>query len=216
MITLKEIDEIQYGICEPYDVNEMVTLLGDVFSRMDPPAVAVGLTPAEFEAFVKLFEAKAVEQKLTIIARSAGTREMAGALLTEDSASLTPDGMGGLSKKFDPIFNILGELEGEYRRGDVPHPGECLHLFLLGVSRSWGGRGVAQKLVETCLQNGLQRGYRLAVTEATNNLSQHIFRKLGFTERVQRSYQDYRFEERSPFADIEQHLGPVLMDKRIV
>ncbi|MBZ5538165.1 MAG: GNAT family N-acetyltransferase [Acidobacteriia bacterium] len=63
-----------------------------------------------------------------------------------------------------------------------------------GVARTFGGRGVAQQLVATCLENGLKRGYRLAVTEATNSVSQHIFRRLGFADRVRRSYRNHRFD----------------------
>lgn len=216
MIALNEIQEIQYGICEPSDLNEMVVLLADVFSHMDPPAIAVGITPPEFEALVRLFTLKAVEERVTIVARSIATGEIDGALLTEDSASAGPDSMDLLSKKFDPIFAILTELETEYRQGQAIQIGECLHLFLLGVARSYGGRGVAQNLVGTCLQNGSKRGYRLAVTEATNNVSQLVFRKLGFTDRVQRTYRSYTFQGRIPFATIEGHLGPILMDKQIV
>lgn len=192
-----------------------MSLLGEAFSLYDPPAVAVGITAAEFEAFVRLFGAKAVADRLTIVARSADTREMIGALLTEDSASPPPSGMDQLSRKFDPINDILDQLDTDYWRGQAARQGDCLHLFLLGVARSFGGRGVAQQLVATCLENGLQRGYRLAVTEATNSVSQHIFRRLGFADRVRRSYRDHRFEGRAVFSSIEGHAGPILMDKAI-
>jgi ribosomal protein S18 acetylase RimI-like enzyme len=216
MITLDEIQGIRYGICEKSDINEMITLLGGVFSLFDPPAIALGITAYEFEAFVRLFGSKVLDQKVTIVARSVAGGEMAGALLTEDSATPVPIGMEQLSKKFDPIFSILSELESEYRHGKAVQPGKCLHLFLLGVARAYGGRGVAQNLIETCIHNGSKNGYRLAVTEATNNVSQHIFRKLGFIDRVARSYRDHTFEDKTPFARIEGHLGPVLMDKQIV
>jgi GNAT superfamily N-acetyltransferase len=216
MMILEKIAGMEYGICEGTDFNEMVILLAEVFSRMDPPAIAAGITAAEFESFVGLFASKVEAERLTIVARSIETGEMAGALLAEDSASFAPDGMEQLSKKFDPIFHILGELESEYRHGSPIQSGECLHLFLLGVASSFGGRGISQNLVAVCLQNGLQRGYRLAVTEATNNVSQHVFRKLGFADRVRRSYRDYAFQGATPFAKIQGHSGPILMDKAIV
>ena len=112
---------------------------------------------------------------------------MIGAVLAEDAAGALPDGMDRLSAKFSPIFDILGQLEAEYRSGETPRPGESLHLFLLGVAQRFAGQGVAQKLVATCLENGARRGYRVAVTEATNQTSQHIFRRHGFVERVRRS-----------------------------
>jgi hypothetical protein len=55
----------------------------------------------------------------------------------------------------------------------------------------------------------------VAVTEATNKASQHIFRKLGFVERVWRSYRDYRIDGQAVFASIVEHGGPILMDKQL-
>ncbi|MGH2360335.1 MAG: GNAT family N-acetyltransferase [bacterium] len=206
---------IEYRVYAAQDADEMARLLGEVFSRQDPPAVAVGLTASEFEAFVRLFCPKAAVEGLTIVARHAGTRELVGALLTEDGASAVPDGMDRLSPKFEPIFDILGQLDTEYRGDRAVRPRESLHLFLLGVAESVAGRGVAQHLVSTCLEHGARKGYRLAITEATNKVSQHIFRKLGFAERVRRSYLSHRFAGRAVFASIAAHGGPILMDRSL-
>jgi len=215
MIPFTEIAGIQYGICESSDIIEMANLLAEAFSLFDPPAVAVGISAPEFVTCVHLFAPASVNDKLTIVARSTDTHEMVGALLTRDWVSPPPDGVDQLSKKFDPIFDILSQMDTDYQRGKVIQRGECLHLFFLGVARSCGGRGVAQQLVSACLENGRQKGYCLAVTEATNNVSQHVFRKLGFSDRVRRTYRDHRFEGMAPFASIEDHVGPILMDKPI-
>jgi len=118
-----------------------------------------------------------------------------------------------LGAKFDPIFDILRKLEYAYRGDYVPTDGESVHLFLLGVAERFGGRGVAQQLVAQCIANATRKGYRLAVTEATNHTSQHIFRKDGFVERVRASYQDHRYEGKVHFASIADRGGPVLMDR---
>jgi ribosomal protein S18 acetylase RimI-like enzyme len=206
---------IEYGVYVASDAEAMARLLGEVFSRHDPPAVAVGLTASEFEEFVRLFCHKAATEGLTIVARLVGTGELVGALLTEDCASNMPDGMDQLSAKFDPIFDLLGQLDTEYRGGEAVPPGEALHLFLLGVSERAAGQGVAQQLVTACLEHGARRGYRVAVTEATNKVSQHIFRKLGFVARAWRSYQTYRFDGRKVFGSIAEHGGPLLMEKSL-
>jgi ribosomal protein S18 acetylase RimI-like enzyme len=205
-----------YSVYKASDAVEMARLLADVFVQHDPPAVAAGLTSSEFEAFVRLFCPTAEAERLTIVARSADTGEMIGALLAEDSASAPPDGMDHLSAKFNPIFDILGQLDAEYRSGQPVHPGESIHLFLLGVSRRFAGKGAAQQLVAQSLATGARRGYRVAVTEATNKTSQHIFRKQGFVERVRRSYADHRFDGQAIFASIVEHGGPILMDRRLV
>lgn len=216
MIRSRAVLGVDYGVAESSDMDEMARLLAVVFSHHDPRAVAAGLTPAEFEDFVRLFCPKAAADGLTIIGRSADTGEMAGALLTEDSASPPPSGLDRLSKKFDPNFDILGQLDGDYRQGKAVPAGESLHLFLLGVAQAFGGRRVAQQLVASNLENGVRKGNRVVVTEATNSVSQHIFRKHGFVDRVQRSYRDHRYEGRALFASIEGHTGPILMDRDLV
>lgn len=213
MIRDHEHKGIAYGVAEESDLEEMTRLLGAVFSRHDPPAVATGLTPTEFEDFVRLLCPAVAGGRLTIVGRSAETGELAGVLLTEDSASPAPSGIDRLSRKFDPIFDILGQLDADYRQGQPALPGQWLHLFLLGVAEAFGGRGVAQQLVTLCLDNGVRRGYRTAVTEATNSVSQHVFRKHGFADRAQRFYRDHRYEGRAYFAAIDGHVGPILMDR---
>lgn len=204
---------IRYGLARAADVDEMAKLLGEVFATRDPPAVAAGLTPAEFEQFVRLFCPRAAGDGLTVVARSAGTGAMCGALLAEDSAAPFPDGIDRVSPKFEPIFDILGQLDAEHSGGRAVPAGQSVHLFLLGVASDAAGRGVAQQLVSQCMANASRRGYRVAVTEATNRISQHVFRKLGFVERVRRSYADHRFDGRATFSSIVDHGGPVLMDR---
>ena len=202
MVPFVTLNGIVYGLPTESESHEIVRLLGETFAKRDPPAVAVGLTPGEFEEFVALLCADATTQGLTIIARSAETGELAGALLAEDCSSALPAGMESLSDKFDPIFDILGRLESGYCSNLGRTAGESVHLFLLGVSERYGGRGVGSQLVAQCTANATRKGYRLAVTEATNLTSQHIFRQAGFVERVRGSYQEHRFNGKAFFGPL--------------
>lgn len=204
-----------YHLFTRADADEMSRLLGEVFADRDPPAVAVGLTASQFETFVRLYGPKADAEGLTVVARSAATGDMIGALLAEDSASAQPDGFEQLSPKFSPIFDILGQLDTEYSVARPKRQGESLHLFLLGVAQGFAGRGIAQRLVAECLAIGGRKGYRIAVTEATNKASQHVFRKLGFVERVRRSYGNHLFEGQAYFDSITDQGGPMLMDRKV-
>jgi ribosomal protein S18 acetylase RimI-like enzyme len=213
MATLATSGGIEYSLFRGSDAEEMARLLGETFAKHDPPAVAVGITATEFQEFVGLLCASTAHQGLTIIARSATTGKMAGALFTDDSTTALPDGVERLSGKFRPVFDILGRLESAYRRDSVCMPGESAHLFLLGVAERFGGLGIGQQLVVHCIANAACKGYRRAVTEATNRRSQHIFRKAGFIERVRESYELHQFEGERRFASIAEQGGPILMDK---
>jgi len=203
---------IEYGLPIASEAEAMAGLLAKAFSRRDPPAYAVGITAEEFEVFTRLLCPKAITDELTIVARRADTSELVGVMLNEDCASPMPEGIERLSRKFDPILDILGQLSAEYWRDRSACPGESVHLFLLGVAEEAAGKGLAQQLVTRTLQHCVFKGCRHAVTEATNKVSQHVFRKLGFVERVRRSYADHRFEGRACFASIAEHGGPTLMD----
>jgi ribosomal protein S18 acetylase RimI-like enzyme len=212
---LHEVSGIEYRVCQPDDTPEIGRLLAESFTRHDPPAVAVGLMPDEFEAFVTLWLPGAGADGLTVVARDRETGQLAGALLTDDAAAVPPQGLDGLSEKFDPIFDLLGQIDTEYRDGRTIVSGQYLHLFLLGVAEQFARRGIGQQLVAACLRNGAARGYTSAITEATNPVSQHIFRGLGFKNQAERSYGEYRFGGSAVFASIAEHGGPMIMDRHI-
>ena len=206
---------IDYEIYTAHDADAMVALLSDAFTRREPLAQAVGITGPEFDSFVRLLCPKADAERLTIVARHARSGNLAGVLLTEDSASPPPDGLDKFGPKFDPILDMLHGMEVEYRAVGTPSPGESLHLFLLGVAEFDTGQGIGHQLVRKCLENGARKGYRVAVTEATNPTSQHIFRKLGFTNRVARPYAGHRYNGEPVFQSIRQMGGAILMDKSL-
>ena len=212
---LQVISGIEYSVCRPEDTTEMGRLLAVNFTRHDPPAIAVGLTPDEFEAFVALWSPTAGEAGLTIVARDVATRQLAGALLTDDAASPPPPGLDAISAKFHPILDLLDEIDTDYRDGKTIEPGQYLHMFLLGVAEEFTRRKIGQHLVEVCLANGAKNGYAVALTEATNPVSQHIFGQLGFEKRAERSYAGYRLDGKPIFASIAEHGGPMTMDRII-
>jgi ribosomal protein S18 acetylase RimI-like enzyme len=209
------ISGIEYAVCGPEDTDDVRRLLSESFTTHDPPAVAVGLTPVEFDAFVSLWSMAAGVEGLTVVARDVATGELVGALLTDDAASPPPAGLDGISGKFDPILDILGRIDAEYRTARAIEPGRYLHLFLLGVADPFTRSGIGRHLVSVCLANGAERGYTTAVTEATNPVSQHIFGRLGFRTRAVRSYRDYRFDGAPVFESISEHGGPMTMDRTI-
>lgn len=213
MICFHEDSGIQYGVFELSDQDEMASLLAEAFSRYDPPALAMGVSAEEFETVVRPFGPGAAAEGLTIVARSAATGEMVGALLTTDFTTPPPASTGQANEKFLPVFTLIDQLDAQYQRDKTLEPGTHLHLLLLGVARPFTGRQVAQHLIAACEENGRRKGYRVAVTEATGSVSQHTFRKQGYADRFQIFYQEYRYQGAPVFASIEGHSGVILMDK---
>jgi GNAT superfamily N-acetyltransferase len=207
---------VDYDVAKPLHVEEIVRLLAAVFSETEPPAVAMGLSFREMEQFLSLFAPRAVAEGLTIVARDRVTGKLAGVLLTDDFAAPPALELNQISAKFRPIFSMLEILDEQYRQGKMISAGEYLHLFMLGVDGEFAGRGIGQGLVKACLDNGIRKGYRMAVTEATGIVSQRVFRKNGFVDRFSVAYGNFTHEDKFVFASIQGHEYAILMDKSLL
>jgi GNAT superfamily N-acetyltransferase len=132
-------------------------------------------------------------------------------ILTDDFASPPALNTGQISPKLLPILSMLETLDEQFRRGKTIAPGECLHLFMLGVDGQFAGHGIAGGLVQACLHNGRRKGYRMAATEATGTISQHVFRKNGFADCFSVKYREFLYENKAVFASIREHERAILM-----
>jgi ribosomal protein S18 acetylase RimI-like enzyme len=193
----------------------MARLLGQVFSLYDPPAVATGLPAEQIEHLVAAFGPKALAERLSVVARASESGELLGAVLVEDFATPAPSDVLQLAPAFAPIGSMLESLDDRYQAGQHIAPGTHAHIFMVGVARHAGGRGIAQRLIEACLGRARSLGYGVAVTEATSVVSQHIFRKLGFREVLFAPYKDFVFEGQTVFSSITGSESTILMDKEL-
>jgi ribosomal protein S18 acetylase RimI-like enzyme len=215
MNTLDVVAGVQYGVLEHSEVRAMARLLAEVFSRYDPPAVAVGLSSPQVEVLVMALGSKAVAEQLSIVASTPPNEDLVGALLVEDFGTPPPDGLEDVAPDFAPIGAMLDGLDSQYRTSRHILPGAYLHLFMVGVAAHASGRGIAQHLITTSLTNGKARGYRLAVTEATGSVSQHVFRKLGFRDVLAAPYKDYVFNGQRVFSSIVGPEATILMEREL-
>lgn len=215
MIVIADAQDVRYGLLESTDIEEMAVLLADVFSRFDPPAVAVGLLFDEVCGLVRLFSRRAPDDALTVVARVKPSGRLIGAMLTDDFTCPPPEGIDKVTKHFDPIAALLDRLDEQYRNTHSVRHGEILHLFMLGVDAGFGGRGIAQTLIRLTLDNGKRKGYKSAVTEATGNVSQHVFRNLGFAEQFRTAYREFNYRGTRIFNKIVEHEAIILMERSL-
>jgi len=207
---------LDYAVAKLADSDDVIHLLAQVFSDADPPAVAMGLTFAEMRHFLQLVVPNVITDDLTIVARSKDAGRLAGVMLSDDFASPLDLELDQISAKLLPILSMLETLDEQFRRGKTISAGQYLHLFMLGVDSQFAGRGVGQGVVQACIENASQKGYRLALTEATGRVSQHIFRKNGFVDRFSVSYQNFIYENQRVFASIHEHDKAILMERALV
>src|SRR5262249_51242404 len=156
-----EIEEIRYGILEEDDLPEVAKLIGDVFSRFEPLAIVAGLTPADISAYVLLFGPKVVAEALAVIARDP-SGQMVGTLFSDDLGNLPPD-VNTLPERFAPVGALLESLSKQYLSSQRIIVGSHVQLMILAVLPVCFGKGIAQNLIKTVIDNAARRGYHFAI-----------------------------------------------------
>ncbi len=202
---------IAYGLLGAPDASSMADLLGDVFSRFEPMAVAVGLPRAQQVGLVAALTPKALSERLSIVARDVSTGQLVGALLADDFGTPPPSDLEHVAPGFAPVGALLDSLDEQYRATTPVAPGTHAHIFMVGVAQAAASRGIARHLIESCITHATRLGYRMAVTEATGSASQHVFRKLGFSELFSVTYRDFTFGGSRVFSGIQGVSSALLM-----
>jgi hypothetical protein len=214
-MVLNEAEGVQYELLDKTELNEMAVMAGEAFACYEPVTTALGIPSEDFADFVRLLGPKMVQEELTVIARNQETKQIIGAMITDDFAIEPPEEILHLGYKFEPMWTVLDELDSRYKQKRNLTKGEYLHFFLLAVDHRQTGKNVARNLVQTCLENGIEKGYKTGVVEATGVVSQHIFREFGFVDRFEVLYKNFMFQGKQVFGSIEEHSGIILMDKAL-
>ena len=215
-MNISETETLSFEIYNSKDLDRVANVIGEAFFTSDPMAIAQQLSTNELADYVKLIGKWVHKQQLTVVTKDKSTDEVAGVVLASDFASnfpLTSENSQHLSNKFEPIIELLSNLEAQYKHDKQIRAGEYLYIHMLAVSPEYQRRKIAQNSIEVCLNHGIEKGFTYAFTEAANSISQHIFGKLGFIPRHQINYQQFTYQDQKVFASIEGHTGTILMDK---
>lgn len=212
---LSEIEGVQYELFDINDLDEMSVMAAEIFTRYEPVTSSLGISFDAFANFIRLQGSKLEQEELTVIARHQKTKQIIGAMVADDFSIEPPEEMRHLGDNFDPLWAVLDELDSQYKHGRVLPKGDYLHLLLLAVDPQQSGKNIAKNLVQTCLENGIKKGYKTGIVEATGVVSQHIFRKFGFVDCFEAPYKKFTFQGKPVFESIKNHHSIILMDKTI-
>lgn len=196
------------NIAGPADLSDLAELLGFVFSKHEPPAVAAGFPAQKIESLARVFSAKSIQEKLSFVARSDDTDKIIGAVLAHDFG--TPP-----SNDIEPLFIFLKQLLEECIATKSILAGHFLRILVIAVDEDWSRIGIAQNLLKTCILNGTNHGYQTAFTEAASDSSRRVFRKIGFQEQCFVRYGDFIFQNSRPIVSIIHHKGCAVMDMKM-
>jgi len=213
MSVLAEREDFTYAILDAKDLAEVADITARGFTDgSEPVALALGITPEKFKQFVDALLPKFLQEGLSIVVRDARTGEIAGAQLNEEMGMDLPVD----PSQFEwaaPVFALAGELYQQYYQGPHTEPSDAVHVVVIAVSISYRGKGVAQQLLDLSMEHARARGYMRAVVEATGVVSQHVFAKAGFTNKVEIPYATFECDGKRPFQNTGGHPSILLMDK---
>ena len=209
-----EVDGIVYELFTDAETDCLVHVVSHAFTEFEPMTSALGVPYEDFCLFMRKLAAKAVKEKLSIIARNPADGEVIGALVCEDLMGEPPEGMEDVTPMLAPVFTLLDGLTDPYRESRQYKHGQCLHIFMMAVLRNSTGKDIAQEMVRQSMINAKEMGYCRASTEATGVISQYIFKeKYGFDKLEETLYKDFLFDGEPVFRKIERHPSAALMDR---
>lgn len=201
---------IHYDLIGPEDQSQLVELIQDTFPEHEPMARALRLTRADYLPYTDLVAAKAVRERMTVVARLNGTRRFVGYCISEDFYQCPTYSMEKINPRMFPILDLLESLDR-----CIPAPakaGEVFHLYMLGVLPEYARLGIGRRLIENSLRLARESGFQSAVAEATGPYSQRICEKMGFNERGAVHYAGFRHGGRAVFESIPAALACRLVE----
>lgn len=208
-----ERDGQTYAALEAQDLDRVAEVVAQSFTDgSESAALALGVTAGDFKLFLNALLPKFLREGLSIVARVAQTGEICGAQLNDEMTFDLPVDPSQFVWT-GPLLALANELYRQYFQQGPCEPHHCVHVFMIGVSRSSRGKGISHQLVDLSLKTARARGYRRAVVEASGLVSQHVLRKAGFTARVEILYATFEFEGPRPFEHTGGHPSIMLMDR---
>jgi len=101
-MVLNEADGVQYELFDINDLHELAEMTADIFARHEPVTSSLDISSASFTDFIRLLGPKLEQEKLTVIARNQESKQISGAMVSDDFAIEPPEKCGSLATIMNP------------------------------------------------------------------------------------------------------------------
>lgn len=205
-----ELMHIQYRIMQPQDIDAAAECIGNTFTQHEPLTHFLNISKRDFTIYVRHICQLIVGQQLSMVAESDG--RIIGVRLAARHQSYKSPVCPCV--QMITVAALFAQLHQHAQQYDTQHR---LHLIMMGVDEAFHNHGIAQQLMQKTLANARQRGYQLAIVEATSSITQHIFvNKLGFRIVNEIAYKNFRHQQKLVLKNIpEQHPSCALLEKQL-
>ncbi|CAM3548861.1 GNAT family N-acetyltransferase [Parendozoicomonas haliclonae] len=195
-------------------VDDVASLIVSVFMEREPLAMLDSSDGNEFKVYLTNLGTRAAQTGMSLVARCRFSNRVVGAVICADLAGAHHgEDEGGDA---DPIEVMVEKLNSDYFGQTSPESGQYFSIKFIAASADFTGQGMVTDLIEQSLQIAQEKGFVFAHTEASGNISQHMFmNKFGFVEKNAIAYSEFTLNDAQPFAAVQGHKGIKLLIKSL-
>eukprot|EP01117_Protostelium_nocturnum_P006271 TRINITY_DN2262_c0_g1_i1.p1 TRINITY_DN2262_c0_g1~~TRINITY_DN2262_c0_g1_i1.p1 ORF type:complete len:238 (+),score=61.00 TRINITY_DN2262_c0_g1_i1:264-977(+) len=188
----------------PNYVSKSVDCISRSFSKSnDPFTRSLKLSPTQWGVMAQMFVQRAAHNDMSLIAYDQETDQVDGVIINEDWKTAPPSDYHELID-WRPVRAMFNDLHIRFKStqprieaGKIIHP-----LYFTCVRPENRGAGIASELWTRSLDLARERNYTDIVCEASAPSSVNLCKKLGFREVVSIKYQDFLFEGKFVFEEL--------------
>lgn len=192
----------KYVQLQPEHVASTIAMFTEAFCRSEPMTRYIDMQPEEFLPFATLVTEKAAIDGLSTVVLK--DNEVIACTLVEDlTQPLIIE--SSLTKKFDPIFNLLESLSAHYFVEHNFPPGVVAHLFITAVHEKYRGMRLSETVNFGAMDIARAKGFHYMFSELTNFINENgLVKYLEFEKKLLGVivYKDFIFNSYKPFAHL--------------
>ena len=213
-IIVKEDKGIIYEMFQEKDLEETASLMSEVFSKGELTVRYFEITAEEYHYFSEIYCKKAIKEGLSMVAKDKNNGKIVAFLINEDFDSPKPEGIEKLQPIVAADLSLIDALE-EYAKANKKEGERRFHLFLGGTDKEYENRHILSTLIHESMKLAKNKNFTSIIAEPTGFATQHIIKKLGFTQINFIEYKKFQFQGKNIFANLEGPIGIPLMEKMI-
>jgi hypothetical protein len=194
----------QYHILDDEHAAQAIEVMTQSFCNYEPMTKFINVTYDEFKPFAEIVVAKAIEDKMSVVALDKG--RVVACTVVEDLVDPAPLDLNKLTPKFKYIFSLLEQISGPYFKDKKINKNQIAHLFITAVHPDYFHQGLSRQVNFQSIFAAKKRKYNLMVSELT-----HWFNEKGLVKYLPHAkqilgtmvYNDYELEGHRPFKGLE-------------
>lgn len=173
-----------------------------VFCFNEPVTRYLGIEPDDYEPFAEAALKKAIQDGMSKVALDKKNQVIAFVIAEDLANPFKPE--LSLYPRMKPVLGLLNELSRPFLAGKRFVKGKIAHFWLAGVEQELMGKGLFKKVNNELIQDLIQKGYTLAYSEFTNEISAKEalhFKNLELCNKIR--YDSFVMDGQKPFQGLK-------------